>query len=126
MYNVLKTKEEPVSLDSMAGPPRKKRKLRQPCKNPLRSEDLPKDVPYLLIGGGTASFSAFRSIKSLDPTAQVLVIADERYFPYMRPPLSKELWYNDDPEQVQKLMFKQWNGSVRRFVEVLIVLGTVL
>lgn len=31
----------------------------------------------------------------------------------MRPPLSKEIWYNDDKESVNKLNFKQWNGSER-------------
>lgn len=35
------------------------------------SSDLPKHVPYLLIGGGTASFSAFRAIKSNDAKAKV-------------------------------------------------------
>lgn len=40
-------------------------------KNPARSSDIPNNVPYLLIGGGTASFSAFRAIKSSDPTAKV-------------------------------------------------------
>lgn len=37
----------------------------------MNSKDLPKHVPYLLIGGGTASFSAFRAIKSNDPQAKV-------------------------------------------------------
>ncbi|KAJ8967863.1 hypothetical protein NQ317_017630 [Molorchus minor] len=77
------------------------------------SSQIPNDVPYLLIGGGTASFSAFRAIKSTDPTAKVLVITNESFFPYMRPPLSKEIWFNDDKESVKKLIFKQWNGSER-------------
>lgn len=37
----------------------------------LRSSDLPKHVPYLLIGGGTAGFSAFRAIKANDAKAKV-------------------------------------------------------
>lgn len=40
---------------------------------PLSPNDIPKKVPYLLIGGGTASFSAFRAIKSLDPKAKVSI-----------------------------------------------------
>lgn len=40
-------------------------------KHPATSAEIPSHVPYLLIGGGTASFSAFRAIKSNDPTAQV-------------------------------------------------------
>lgn len=47
----------------------------------------------MLIGGGTASFAAFRAIKSHDPKAKVIVLTDEMETPYMRPPLSKELWF---------------------------------
>lgn len=32
--------------------------------------DIPTHVPYLLIGAGTASFGAFRSIKAADPKAK--------------------------------------------------------
>lgn len=38
---------------------------------PALSQSIPDSVQYLLIGGGTASFSAFRAIKSADPTARV-------------------------------------------------------
>ncbi|XP_066259288.1 apoptosis-inducing factor 1, mitochondrial [Euwallacea similis] len=82
-------------------------------KDPQSSQDIPKDVPYLLIGGGTASFTAFRAIKSLDPTAKVLIVTNEAYFPYMRPPLSKEIWFSDNKTVTQNLTFKQWNGSER-------------
>lgn len=53
-------------------------KKKVPCSDPaisrkkIKSSDLPKHVPYLLIGGGTAAFSAFRAIKSNDPLAKVL------------------------------------------------------
>jgi len=32
---------------------------------------LPSKVPYLIIGAGTAGFAAYRSIRSMDPKAQV-------------------------------------------------------
>ena len=35
---------------------------------------IPENVPYLIIGGGTASFSAMRSIRAFDPRAKVLII----------------------------------------------------
>lgn len=41
-------------------------------KIPAESKLIPEEVPYLLIGGGTAAFSAFRSIKSRDPKAKVM------------------------------------------------------
>ncbi|XP_063698324.1 apoptosis-inducing factor 1, mitochondrial [Culicoides brevitarsis] len=80
---------------------------------PASPDDIPKEVPYLLIGGGTASFTAFRAIKSNEPKAKVLVISNEAAMPYMRPPLSKEMWFNNDPAVSEKLRFKQWNGAER-------------
>ncbi|XP_063288460.1 apoptosis-inducing factor 1, mitochondrial-like [Pelobates fuscus] len=70
-------------------------------------------VPYILIGGGTASFAAARSIRAKDPGSRVLIISDELDLPYMRPPLSKELWFSDDPDVSETLRFKQWNGKER-------------
>ncbi|XP_046431615.1 apoptosis-inducing factor 1, mitochondrial [Neodiprion fabricii] len=92
---------------------KKKKAERKKVKIPAVSSEIVTEIPYLLIGGGTAAFSAFRSIKSRDPTAKVLVVTEEGDLPYMRPPLSKELWYNKDRETTEKLKFKQWNGSDR-------------
>ena len=35
--------------------------------------------------------------------------------PYMRPPLSKDIWYTDDDGVVEKHSFKQWSGKEKRF-----------
>ncbi|XP_042196848.1 apoptosis-inducing factor 1, mitochondrial isoform X1 [Callorhinchus milii] len=75
--------------------------------------EVPPHVPFLLIGGGTASFAAARSIRARDPGARVLIISDEPDLPYMRPPLSKELWFSDDATVTETLKFKQWNGKER-------------
>ncbi|XP_071316203.1 apoptosis-inducing factor 1, mitochondrial isoform X6 [Trachinotus anak] len=77
------------------------------------STKVPSHAPYLLIGGGTASFAAARSIRARDPGARVLIITNEPDLPYMRPPLSKELWFSDDPSVTETLRFKQWNGKER-------------
>lgn len=77
------------------------------------SSKVPAHAPYLLIGGGTASFAAARSIRARDPGARVLIVTDEGDLPYMRPPLSKELWFSDDPSVTETLRFKQWNGKER-------------
>uniref|UniRef100_T1J3Z2 FAD/NAD(P)-binding domain-containing protein n=1 Tax=Strigamia maritima TaxID=126957 RepID=T1J3Z2_STRMM len=77
------------------------------------SQTPPNFAPYMIIGGGTSAFAAFRSIRSNDPTAKVLVITEEQHFPYMRPPLSKELWFAEDPKTTKTLRFKQWNGKER-------------
>ncbi|KAK2495932.1 hypothetical protein MC885_021043, partial [Smutsia gigantea] len=85
---------------------------------------IPSHVPFLLIGGGTAAFAAARSIRARDPGARVrqtlswlaqrvLIVSEDPELPYMRPPLSKELWFSDDPNITKTLRFRQWNGKER-------------
>ncbi|KAI8889867.1 FAD/NAD(P)-binding domain-containing protein [Backusella circina FSU 941] len=69
--------------------------------------------PYVLIGAGTASFAAAQAIKEKDPEANVIIIGDEEYAPYMRPPLSKELWFSGN---VEDLTFKDWSGTERNAI----------
>ncbi|VDP27877.1 unnamed protein product [Soboliphyme baturini] len=80
------------------------------------ADSLPAHIPYLLIGGGTASFSAIRAIRANDPDSKILLIGEEPLPPYMRPPLSKELWYGQDDELLKDFRFKQWSGKERRKV----------
>ncbi|XP_074863904.1 apoptosis-inducing factor 1, mitochondrial isoform X2 [Carettochelys insculpta] len=75
--------------------------------------DCPSHAPFLLIGGGTAAFAAARSIRARDPRARVLIVSEDPHLPYMRPPLSKELWFSEDPNVTETLRFKQWNGKER-------------
>uniref|UniRef100_A0A182JR64 FAD/NAD(P)-binding domain-containing protein n=1 Tax=Anopheles christyi TaxID=43041 RepID=A0A182JR64_9DIPT len=96
----------PTPLDDTKEDPKRKKQT-----YPASSKDLPKHVPYLLVGGGTASIAAFRSIRVHDPKAKVMMITNELEMPYMRPPLSKELWFN--PTEAEPLKFRQWNGSER-------------
>ena len=101
-----------------------------PTQTVLEVKEVPDKVPYLLIGAGTASFAAYRAIKAKDATAKILIVGDENRLPYMRPPLSKELWYppleevEEDGKKVTKLAptvaiddaelkFRQWNGRER-------------
>lgn len=54
---------------------------------------LPEHVPYLLIGGGTASYYAALTIRARDENARVIIIGEEHETPYSRPPLSKG-WFS--------------------------------
>ncbi|KAI9498205.1 apoptosis-inducing factor, mitochondrion-associated, C-term-domain-containing protein [Zychaea mexicana] len=72
--------------------------------------------PYVLIGAGTASFAAAQAIKEKQPDANVIIIGNEEYAPYMRPPLSKELWFSEDPEVAKTLLFKDWQGTERNTI----------
>lgn len=62
------------------------------------SEKLPEEIPYLLIGSGTASYYAALAIRARDADAKVLIIGDEKHLPYNRPPLSKELWWHGEDQ----------------------------
>ncbi|KAG0255823.1 Apoptosis-inducing factor 1, mitochondrial [Mortierella polycephala] len=72
--------------------------------------------PYILIGAGTASFAAMEAIREKDPSAAILIIGNENIEPYMRPPLSKEMWFNKSEETTEKLSFKDWQGKERNIV----------
>ncbi len=43
------------------------------------------------------------------------MISSEKYLPYMRPPLSKDIWYTNDEDLIKNYSFKQWNGKEKRF-----------
>lgn len=79
---------------------------------PMFIDNLPEKVPYLLVGGGTASHSAMRAIRGHDPKAKVLIVTNESRSPYMRPALSKDLWFTEKDIR-QTLNFKWWNGKER-------------
>ncbi|CAH2055578.1 unnamed protein product, partial [Iphiclides podalirius] len=85
---------------------------------PSSAEALPEQVDYLVVGAGTAAFAALRTLRSVRPEASVLLVGDERALPYMRPPLSKELWREPDlarrAADPDTLIFQQWNGKKRR------------
>ena len=119
-------KSKSIPTDEISSQP----EVSSPSKTVLEVKEVPDKVPYLLIGAGTASFAAYRAIKAKDPTAKILIIGDENRLPYMRPPLSKELWYppleevEEDGKKVSKLApavaiddaelkFRQWNGRER-------------
>ncbi|KAF9291973.1 Apoptosis-inducing factor 1, mitochondrial [Mortierella alpina] len=72
--------------------------------------------PYILIGAGTASFAAMEAIREKDPSAAILIIGNEEIGPYMRPPLSKEMWFNESEETTAKLSFKDWQGKERNII----------
>ncbi|XP_075752740.1 apoptosis-inducing factor 1, mitochondrial isoform X2 [Pelodiscus sinensis] len=84
-----------------------------PETDPSARSECPSHAPFLLIGGGTAAFAAARSIRARDPGARVLIVSEDPALPYMRPPLSKELWFSEDPNVTETLRFKQWNGKER-------------
>jgi len=47
-------------------------------------------VDYLIIGGGLAAATAAETLRTRDDQATILMVTQEDYLPYHRPPLSKE------------------------------------
>uniref|UniRef100_A0A2K5RPW5 Apoptosis-inducing factor 1, mitochondrial n=1 Tax=Cebus imitator TaxID=2715852 RepID=A0A2K5RPW5_CEBIM len=105
--------EERISGMGLTPEDRQKRSELSAAGEPVSQVRAPNHVPFLLIGGGTAAFAAARSIRARDPGARVLIVSEDPELPYMRPPLSKELWFSDDPNVTKTLRFKQWNGKER-------------
>lgn len=52
-----------------------------------------KSYKYIIIGGGLAGASAVKGIRELDPKGPLLLVGNERHYPYDRPPLTKQLWW---------------------------------
>ncbi|KER28817.1 hypothetical protein T265_04424 [Opisthorchis viverrini] len=90
--------------------------------------EFPSHVPYLIVGAGAAGLSAARAIRASHAQSKVLMIAggsapdfgsepgiSETDFqeppPYLRPPLSKELWRRSKTRE-QKVL--QTTGDIRR------------
>ena len=48
---------------------------------------------YVIVGGGLAGASAVLGIRELDTAGKILLVGEESYLPYDRPPLSKKLWF---------------------------------
>jgi 3-phenylpropionate/trans-cinnamate dioxygenase ferredoxin reductase subunit len=66
---------------------------------------------YLIIGCGLTADSACRGIRELDRDGSILVIGDEPYPPYLRPPLSKGLWKGEEEQAI-------WRGTEELGVEL--------
>ncbi|KAI1721693.1 pyridine nucleotide-disulfide oxidoreductase domain-containing protein [Ditylenchus destructor] len=73
-------------------------------------------VPYLLIGGGTASYYAALTIRARDPDAKVMIITDENDTPYKRQLLSKEFWWHGDKNTPTTLSYISPGSEKRRYI----------
>ncbi|KAL4715363.1 hypothetical protein ACJJTC_015134 [Scirpophaga incertulas] len=93
---------------------------------PADGGQFPEQVTFLVVGAGTAAFAAMRALRAARPDAQVLLVGEEMAVPYMRSPLSKEVWREpalsgggeveadrQDRGAEETLTFRQWNGRRR-------------
>ncbi|KAH9631940.1 hypothetical protein HF086_000277 [Spodoptera exigua] len=110
-------KKDAVDTEQARAPSAASGAPEEPEPVPGSGSAFPAHVQYLLVGAGTASFAAMRAIRSARPDARVLLVGAEHELPYMRPPLSKELWREPDlaarAPHLDALSFRQWNGRRR-------------
>ncbi|GJH06776.1 NAD(P)/FAD-dependent oxidoreductase [Paraburkholderia terrae] len=67
---------------------------------------------YVIIGAGQAGRRAAETIKDLRPHADVLIIGDENFLPYDRPPLSKQVLFDEAEEKVAFIRSREFYKSV--------------
>jgi NADPH-dependent 2,4-dienoyl-CoA reductase/sulfur reductase-like enzyme len=58
-----------------------------------------RSVKYVLIGGGLAAGQAAKQIREADSRGPIVVVGQEAYAPYDRPPLSKEFLRGEKPRE---------------------------
>ncbi len=58
-----------------------------------------RSVKYVLIGGGLAAGQAAKQIREADTSGPIVMVGQEPYVPYDRPPLSKEFLRGDKPRE---------------------------
>lgn len=68
---------------------------------------------YVIVGTGTAAYFAVRGIVENDPNAKIIMIGEEPWRPYMRTPLSKELWFRENAPSPDNYEFTDWGGEKR-------------
>jgi 3-phenylpropionate/trans-cinnamate dioxygenase ferredoxin reductase subunit len=66
---------------------------------------------YLLVGGGLTADAACKGIREGDPDGKIVLVGEEPYAPYARPPLSKSLWKGDAENTI-------WRGTDELDVDV--------
>jgi NADPH-dependent 2,4-dienoyl-CoA reductase/sulfur reductase-like enzyme len=66
---------------------------------------------YLIVGGGLTADAACKGIREVDPDGTIMLVGEEAYAHYARPPLSKGLWKGDAESTI-------WRGTPRLGVDV--------
>ncbi|XP_063622740.1 apoptosis-inducing factor 1, mitochondrial-like isoform X1 [Cydia splendana] len=120
VYYFSKIKDDTTKKEVKKSKPKDEQEEEEGPLYPARGAELPAHVEFLVVGGGTAAFAALRALRAARPDAALLLAGAERAPPYMRPPLSKELWRRPELAAAAadplSLAFTQYNGKQRRLV----------
>jgi 3-phenylpropionate/trans-cinnamate dioxygenase ferredoxin reductase component len=66
---------------------------------------------YLIVGGGLTADGACKGIRDVDQDGSIGIVGSEAHPPYLRPPLSKDLWKGKPEEKI-------WRGTSDLGVEL--------
>ncbi|MHB1001129.1 MAG: NAD(P)/FAD-dependent oxidoreductase [Armatimonadota bacterium] len=73
---------------------------------------------YVIVGAGLAAGAAIAGIRDKDDEGTILLIGNEEYLPYNRPPLTKKLWFGKETEE--EIFVNDKNYYIDSFVDVLL------
>lgn len=73
-----------------------------------------KSYKYIIVGGGMAGDAAVQGIREVDREGSIALIGAESYPPYIRPPLTKGLWFG------KKKLEDIWRQTAKHNVELIL------
>lgn len=76
------------------------------------------DTQYLIIGSGIAGYNALKELLNRNPKVKITMITSDKYYPYDRPPLSKD--YLRGKVQKENIFFEQSDFYKRENLRVML------
>src|SRR5882757_9392437 len=67
------------------------------CLVEMEGQSMSAQATIVIVGGGLAAVRALHKLRELGSSDRVILISEERYPPYDRPPLSKDLLLQGEP-----------------------------
>ena len=77
-----------------------------------------KKCDYLIIGSGIAGYNALKELLNKKPTSKIIMVSSDNYYPYDRPPLSKD--YLKGKMEREMLFFESEDFYKRDNLEVIL------
>lgn len=73
---------------------------------------------YVIVGGGVAGIAAAQGIRAVDAGGSILIVSNEAFRPYDRPPLTKDLWFGK--KQVEDISSGEETFFAEQRIELLL------
>ena len=73
---------------------------------------------YVIVGAGLTGSWAIEGIRAMDKAGSILLLGDEEYLPYDRPPLTKKLWFGK--KKVEEILVRPQQYFADNHAEVVL------